>query len=85
MFGVDVFNIIDNVVENGFAQQFILASEEPEEELQDTGGLDQTLVPQHDQRLDKSLQVKHISLLINNLFNNNINKDIYMAQILKRF
>ena len=55
VFGVNAFNVMDDVVEDGLAQKFVLTAEEPEEELQHVCGSDQTFVPQHDQGLHKGL------------------------------
>ena len=56
MFGIDAFDVMDNVVEDSLAQKFVLAAEEPEEELQHICGCNQAFVPQHDQGLHKGLQ-----------------------------
>ena len=45
---VDVLDVMNDVVEDGFTQQLVLAAEESEEKLQHARRLDQPLVPQHD-------------------------------------
>ena len=64
VFGVDAFNVVDDVVEDGLAQKFVLTAEEPEEELQHICGSDQTFVPQHDQGLHKGLHQQKQKKLI---------------------
>ena len=63
VFGVDAFDIVDNVVEDGFAQKLVLAAEEPEEQFQHVRGLNQAFVAQHDQRLHKGLPKNKLKAL----------------------
>lgn len=70
VFGVDAFDVVDDVVEDGLAQKFVLTAEEPEEELQHVCGGDQTFVPQHDQGLHKGLHqqkqlINHTGMKLN--------------------
>ena len=51
VFGVGVLNVLNNVVEEGFPEGFVLAAKQLKEDLQNGGSGDETFVPDQHQPL----------------------------------